>query len=225
MPHPQSKPSVALTPLEQRKQKITFWPKLYSIAFAIYMLGDILYNFCCIGALSDGSADIYELYEAMQGFSMMSWILGIPAGIFIAVTFYFFVVRIWEEVPTEFARTTPQKAAGLSFIPFYNFYWWFQCFLGLFQDMNKVTEHYGKGTKFFAPLIQGACIFWVAACVIELILTDEIGILGRYDGYRIFLSFVNAGVTIPILWYIRQQVLNFIDFKTEIGIETSDHRS
>ena len=42
--------------------------------------------------------------------------------------------RCWESLPAQYARTTPGKAVGYLFIPFFNYYWIFPSFWGLAQD-------------------------------------------------------------------------------------------
>jgi len=53
-----------------------------------------------------------------------------------AVLFYIIVYRSWKLIQDGYARTTPGKAIGFCFIPFYNFYWIFQAFPGLAKDTN-----------------------------------------------------------------------------------------
>jgi hypothetical protein len=52
------------------------------------------------------------------------------------VIFYIIIYRCWGLIQDGYARTTPGKAIGFTFIPFYNFYWIFQAFAGLSKDMN-----------------------------------------------------------------------------------------
>ena len=54
----------------------------------------------------------------------------IPALVFAMILHY----RCWAALPPEYARTTPGKAVGYLFIPFYGIYWLFPSFFGLAQD-------------------------------------------------------------------------------------------
>jgi len=51
--------------------------------------------------------------------------------------------QCWKLIPTDIARTTPNEAIGLCFIPFYNWYWVFVTFKGLAKDMNKTLQSRG----------------------------------------------------------------------------------
>jgi hypothetical protein len=58
-------------------------------------------------------------------------------GLIAAIVLQFVLLhRLWTLIQDGRARTTPGKAVGFCFIPFFNFYWWFPAFHGLAQDMN-----------------------------------------------------------------------------------------
>ncbi len=44
--------------------------------------------------------------------------------------------RCWRVIQDGDPRTTPGKAVGLSFIPFFQLYWWYVAFVGLARDIN-----------------------------------------------------------------------------------------
>jgi hypothetical protein len=52
------------------------------------------------------------------------------------VLFFIILHRCWALIQDGYARTTPGKAVGFCFIPFFNFYWIFEAFVGLSKDMN-----------------------------------------------------------------------------------------
>jgi hypothetical protein len=82
--------------------------------------------------------------------------------------YYFYVLRLWEEVPREFSRTIPEWAAGFSLFPIFTWFWTFVALRGLFADMNKATESYGLGSRFNVSLIGVACIAWLIMGVLVL---------------------------------------------------------
>ena len=51
--------------------------------------------------------------------------------------------QLWKLISKEIARTTPGKAVGFQFIPFFNFYWYFVTYYGLCQDMNDTLVRRG----------------------------------------------------------------------------------
>ena len=96
-----------------------------------------------------------------------------PAGIgFItawAVLFGFYygfhlLHLLWTLIPADTARTTPGKAVGYSFIPFFTCYWSFLTYQGLAEDINKmlvqrslqyrVNENMGKTLAIFVCLFH-----------------------------------------------------------------------
>ncbi len=55
---------------------------------------------------------------------------------------YVILYRCWALIQDGYARTSPGKAVGFLFIPFYNFYWIFQAFAGFSKDGNAfIARH------------------------------------------------------------------------------------
>jgi hypothetical protein len=48
--------------------------------------------------------------------------------------------RIWKSIQNATSRTSPAKAVGFLFIPFFNFYWIFQAIWGWAVDFNKLRN-------------------------------------------------------------------------------------
>jgi len=136
------------------------------------------------------------------------------------VSFYMFLRRLWKEIPSEFARTTPGKAAGFMFIPFWNVYWMFVAFGGLYKDMNRTTESLGLGSRFDESRILKVCGTWVLLLIGFVCLIVLEAILG--DGRLIFvlnvlLSLGYLAVTIQAYYFIAEDVLKFINIKASGG--------
>lgn len=55
---------------------------------------------------------------------------------------YIILYRSWNLIQDGHARTTPGKAVGFMFIPFFNFYWVFESILGLVRDTNAYVRRY-----------------------------------------------------------------------------------
>lgn len=53
------------------------------------------------------------------------------------------IYKIWAAIQGPTARTTPGKAVGFLFIPFFNFYWIFQAFWGWTKDYNALVAQKG----------------------------------------------------------------------------------
>jgi hypothetical protein len=53
--------------------------------------------------------------------------------------------KFWQIVQDGHASTTPEKAVGYSFIPFFNFYWIFRVYIGLDNDFNRyIRTHFNQ---------------------------------------------------------------------------------
>lgn len=66
--------------------------------------------------------------------------IGIPAAIAGVIVGYVLLYRYWLLIQDGTARTTPGKAVGFCFIPFYNFYWFYVAYVGLSKDMNVYCD-------------------------------------------------------------------------------------
>lgn len=91
--------------------------------------------------------------------------IGFAAVVVGAVFYYIMLYRAWcaiqdmEGVPP---RTTPGKAVGFLFIPFFNLYWMFVAIYGLAQDYNSYIAQ--KGYK----LPQMTAGLFLASCILQL---------------------------------------------------------
>lgn len=89
--------------------------------------------------------------------------LGYIPLIYGAIIGYVLIYKIWAAIQGPTARTTPGKAVGFMFIPFFNFYWIFQAIWGWTKDYNALIAQRGiSGPR--APEGLG-----LATCIIALI--------------------------------------------------------
>ena len=70
-------------------------------------------------------------------------LLALSSFVVSVVFAYKLLYRLWTVIQGEDARTTPGKAVGFCFIPFFNFYWWFQAYWGWTVDYNKLIQRRG----------------------------------------------------------------------------------
>jgi hypothetical protein len=78
------------------------------------------------------------------------------------VLFFIIIYRCWQLIQDGYARTTPGKAVGFCFIPFFNFYWIFEAFPGLAKDTNAFV---GRRNLPIQPLEEGLP---TAYCILTL---------------------------------------------------------
>jgi hypothetical protein len=63
--------------------------------------------------------------------------LSFLASIYGVVILAILIHRMWVAIQPGKPRTTPGQAVGFLFIPFFNFYWIFQAYLGWTKDYNR----------------------------------------------------------------------------------------
>jgi hypothetical protein len=85
--------------------------------------------------------------------------IGIPGLIAAAVLQYILLYRFWETIQSIHPRTTPGKAVGYLFIPFFGIYWIWEAFHGLSKDMNTYMNVNGiPGERLEEGLSLAFCI-------------------------------------------------------------------
>lgn len=96
---------------------------------------------------------------------------------------YVILYRCWALIQDGYARTTPGKAVGFLFIPFYNFYWIFEAFAGYSKDANAyIARHNLPLQKMDEGLSTAYCVLTLT-CMVP------------------YLNFV-TGIAVFILWII-----------------------
>lgn len=74
-----------------------------------------------------------------------------------SVISFILLYRFWAVIQDGKVRTTPGKAVGFCFIPFFNIYWNYVAMVGLAEDMNR----YCRERNIAAPVIgEGLAITW-----------------------------------------------------------------
>jgi hypothetical protein len=80
------------------------------------------------------------------------------------ILFFVWLYRAWASVPPEYRSTSPGRAVGFLFIPFYNIYWIFRAMPGLSASTRRAQEGLTG-----APAGGGAYGIGIAAAVISII--------------------------------------------------------
>ncbi|GAB5496494.1 MAG: hypothetical protein Phyf2KO_15740 [Phycisphaerales bacterium] len=129
------------------------------------------------------------------GIVTMIILIGIFALIAAAVIGYIFLFKCWNQIQDGYQKTTPGKAVGFLFIPFFNIYWQFVCLLGLAQNLNA----YSKRHNVNAPLVSESlamtfCILNICSIVPYLGLLAGIGAM--VIAFIMFNQFKSASAAI-----------------------------
>jgi hypothetical protein len=94
--------------------------------------------------------------DVLIGTGIVSTLLAIPSTIIMLICMY----KSWDAVPEQYRSTTPGKAVGFLFIPFFNIYWMFRAIPGLSKSLQRahraINPRYRGGAGFALGLI--ACI-------------------------------------------------------------------
>jgi hypothetical protein len=110
--------------------------------------------------------------------------MGVPAGnipwLYGTVIALVLLYKAWKAIQDGQVRTTPGRAVGFLFIPFYNFYWIFQAYWGLAKDYNSyISRHdisaarlpHGLFLAFcIIPFVFTAVLAWLVVNLIESVL-------------------------------------------------------
>src|SRR5258708_7375642 len=93
-------------------------------------------------------------------------VLAVFGALYAGIVNLVFIYKIWGAIADEYARTTPGKAVGLLFIPFFGIYWIFQVLWGFSKDCNAYIDRHSINA---AKLPEGmflACAILQAASFI-----------------------------------------------------------
>ena len=101
---------------------LILWPVLVNLLSAI--VGGI---FLC---LAHGDVDNVLAGMIIAGVGSLIGLIGM-------IYFYMLLYHAWWAIQGSTARTTPGKAVGFMFIPFFNIYWQFQALAGWAKDYNQ----------------------------------------------------------------------------------------
>ncbi|MDD5313219.1 MAG: hypothetical protein PHO26_09320 [Dehalococcoidia bacterium] len=81
--------------------------------------------------------DMKEANWGLIGGGVIFILLAIAVGIYGTVIGCILLYKAWKAIQDGQPRTTPGKAVGFLFIPFFNLYWIFVAYWGFAQDFNK----------------------------------------------------------------------------------------
>jgi len=94
---------------------------------------------------------------------------GAAAMLFGLSIWYILLYRAWSVIQDGKASTTPGKAVGFIFIPFYDFYWIFRAWWGFARDYNRYIERHAlNAQKLNEGLFLAFCILSLCNAVLSL---------------------------------------------------------
>jgi len=171
---------------------------------------------------------VQERVQEIQGrIALTVLILIALTGIPYLCCYYYYLLRLWEEIPRELASTTPGNAAGFALIPIFHLFWLFTAFSGLYRDMNKTIEFHGLSFRFGLWWINLICVVWVLLFASGMTLDVALAVIPAEvmpveqpvarGVLAVIFATLGAILTIPVYWDIRNDVHRFIDIKSNVG--------
>jgi hypothetical protein len=107
--------------------------------------------------------------------------------------------RWWACLPPGWRQTSPARAVGFGFIPFYCFYWWFIACVGLANDLNRfIDQHSAPPERVAMWLACASVIVKILICVLFWvpILTNILAVASLILGIVFALSATRACKTV-----------------------------
>lgn len=126
-----------------KKSNFGLWLGMFLGGFICFFIGLILVILGGLAGAKAASAGGSELAGAGQAGAgglmfFVGWVVSVIAMIF----FYINIYRAWVCLQPGAPRTTPGKAVGFLFIPFFNIYWFFVAINGLPKNWNRIVSSY-----------------------------------------------------------------------------------
>ncbi|MBN2164424.1 MAG: DUF4339 domain-containing protein [Pontiellaceae bacterium] len=104
------------------------------------------------------------------GYPLCLLFIGIIPLVAGAVLEYIMIYRLWTIIQDGKAQTSPGKAVGFLFIPFFNLYWAYVAYVGLAQDMNRFCENRNiSGPRVSEGLALAYFILWICCSLLTLV--------------------------------------------------------
>ena len=77
------------------------------------------------------------------------YLLVLPVSILATAFMMILLFKCWKALPEAHRKTTPGKAVGFLFIPFYNFYWVFVSFPALAKGYHHYGDNCGRPVDYW----------------------------------------------------------------------------
>ena len=157
---------------------------IFSTSLGIFLFFGVLF------AIAAGLQNFVWYQEApglgIQVIAILS-ILGVFQFLLVQFIYTFVILwKMWSVIPEGHARTTPGKAIGFLFIPFFNVYWIFQAWGGFPRDYNSYVERQRLAVPDVSP-----GIFTAYPILILLTAIPFLGILIALVNMFLFVAIVS----------------------------------
>ena len=113
-------------------------------------------------------ASLYLWYAILTGVGIVTavFLIGIPVLIAALVLYCVLIYKAWNQIQDGHQQTSAGMAVGLTFVPFFGFYWMFVAVWGLSKDLNAYTRRYAIP----APVVnEGLALTYCILCCVSII--------------------------------------------------------
>ena len=136
-------------------KNINNWFKIFWISMSIGIFACLVIAITAIFLSFSSYYYDYAMSSPLMILILILCIIGIVTSVVTSVVFSFMMLyKFWQIIQDGQARTTPGKAVGFCFIPFFSFYWLFIAYLGLSKDINN----YIRCRKINASLVNESLV-------------------------------------------------------------------
>jgi len=154
--------SAASVQATQRAQRVSL-PLYVGSTVIGQFLGGPLFLIGLIFLMVSNNSYSNDSSSALSGVLMM---MGMILVLLATILYLILIYKAWDCIQDGHARTTPGKAVGFMFIPFYNLYWIFQAIPGFADDYNAYLDR----AKISAPpldrgILQAQAILQVLSII------------------------------------------------------------
>ncbi len=136
-----------------------FYVRTYAISLALFLIPLLLQAVLAL-IMVTGSVG-RETYETLMKLSGYIGVFTVLTGFTFLIIIYpifqlILLFKMWSNIQDENARTTPGKAVGFLFIPFFSIYWVFNVWSGFATDYNRYIE---RNNLSYASRLSSALYF------------------------------------------------------------------
>jgi len=121
--------------------------------------------------------DSYSSSDSAIPIAVVLCLVGALLALCGAIFYLIVIYKAWASIQDGHARTTPGKAVGFLFIPFYNFYWVFQAIPGFADDYNAYLDRakipappMGRGLLQILAVLQLLSVIPVVGSLLALVV-------------------------------------------------------
>lgn len=115
-----------------------------------------------VGAAMAQRGDGTPIVAMIGGLLLVIGLAALVAGMVFGMILLY---RAWAIIQPHGARTTPGKAVGFLFIPFFNFYWMFVAYRGLLLDFTALGARAGIAMQPKVGLATATCVLLLVGMI------------------------------------------------------------